>query len=145
MNFVTCITFFPLFPKPNLHTWETLLTCRHRHTLISKFWWPKTDKKLKKYRMKIACIYRFRNFICLLIAWLCVCFYFGRYLPTYTCKFSSPLGDFRWTIVFKDEYTYKKKQSFPKSAELIAGMLLSHGNRSYPYTWCARWGTPTYW
>lgn len=97
-----------------------------------------TRKNRKTYQMKIPCIYRFQNVICLLIvsvcACVCGCFYFRWYLRTNTFIF------FFLLLIFVQLYCSKmnlcmKKQSFPKSTELIAGMLLSHGNRSC-YTLC---------
>lgn len=101
-----------------------------------------TRKYRKTYQMKIPCIYRFQNVICLLIvsvcAYVCGCFYFRWYLRTNTFIF------FLLLLIFVQLYCSKmnlcmKKQSFPKSTELIAGMLLSHGiDRAH--THYVRWG-----
>lgn len=140
MNFVTCITLFFSFQNS---------TYTHTHTLVTRKK-PKKVPNENSMHLSISKFHLFAHcvFVCL---YACICYFFFIFVVIYTRThiYSFPsLVDFGWTMVFKDDDEYeRKKQSFPKGTELITGMLLlSHGNRSCPYTHslCEMGHTPTY-
>lgn len=113
LNFETCITLFFSLSKIKLPT--HMYT--HSHNFHFKVFSDRrsTSKNRKKYQMKIPCIYRFQNFICLLIVSVCACVCVCVWLLLFSLVFTHEYiyifpssVDFRSAVLFKDEYTYEK-------------------------------------